>query len=99
MTDLKREVLVSNRQLELLLLEYVGVAPKNFASMARYQYLWNECIYNKRFNIADAAYQYGYSDQPHLCRDFKKHHPMSMPEARNYAAQHVGNILDGYLEL
>ena len=44
MTDLKREVLVSNRQLELLLLEYVGVAPKNFASMARYQYLWNALV-------------------------------------------------------
>ena len=52
----------------IALLEYVGVAPKNFASMARYQYLWNECIYNKRFNIADAAYQYGYSDQQKMWR-------------------------------
>ncbi len=99
MTDLKQEVLVSSRQLERLFLEYVGVAPKNFASMARYQYLWNECIYNKRFNITDAAYQYGYSDQSHLCRDFKKYHSMSISEARNYAAQHVGNIQDGCLEL
>ena len=80
MTDLKQEVLVSSRQLERLFLEYVGVAPKNFASMARYQYLWNECIYNKRFNITDGAYQYGYSDQSHLCRDFKKYHSMSIRE-------------------
>lgn len=99
MTDLKQEVLVSDRQLERLFLEYVGVSPKNFASMARYQYLWNECICHRHFNIADAAYRYGYSDQSHLCRDFKKYHSMSISDARSYALQHVGNIQDGFLEL
>lgn len=99
MTDLKQEVLVSSRQLERLFLEYVGVSPKNFASMVRYQYLWNDCIYHKNFNMADAAYRYGYSDQAHLCRDFKKYHSMSISEAKNYAMQHVGNIQDGCLKL
>lgn len=96
MANLKQEVFIGIRQLERLFLEYVGVSPKNFASMVRYQYVWNDFLYNKNFNIADAVYKYGYSDQAHLCRDFKKYHSMSMSDARKYAMQNVGNIQDGF---
>ena len=92
MTELRQEVLVSSRQLERLFLEYIGIPPKSLASLVRYQYLWNDLLYNKAFNIADAVYRYGYSDQAHLCHDFKKYHSMSMSEARSYALQNVGNI-------
>lgn len=92
MTDLKKEAFISSRQLERLFLEYVGISPKNLASMIRYQYLWNELLYSRDFNMADAAYRYGYSDQAHLCRDFKKFHSMNMTEARRLAMQNVGNI-------
>lgn len=94
MTDLKREVLFSSRQLERLFLEYIGVSPKSLASMVRYQYLWNDFLYHKDFNIADAVYKYGYSDHAHLCHDFKKYHSMNMPQARKYAMNNVGNIQD-----
>lgn len=93
-TDLKQEVLVSSRQLERLFLEYIGISPKGLASIVRYQYLWNELLYNKNFNIADAVYRYGYSDQAHLCHDFKKYHSMSMVDAKKHALQNVGNIQD-----
>lgn len=92
MTDLNQEVLTSSRQLERLFLEYIGVSPKSMASMVRYQYLWNELLYHKDFNIADAVYQYGYSDQAHLCHDFKKYHSMRISDARKYAIQNVGNL-------
>lgn len=98
MANLKQEVFIGIRQLERLFLEYVGVSPKNFASMVRYQYVWNDFLYNKNFNIADAVYKYGYSDQAHLCRDFKKYHSMSMSDARKYAMQNVGNIQDRFSE-
>ena len=64
--------------------------------MVRYQYVWNDFLYNKNFNIADAVYKYGYSDQAHLCRDFKKYHSMSMSDAKKYAMKNVGNIQDGF---
>lgn len=92
MTDLKQEVLIGSRQLERLFLEYIGVSPKSLASMVRYQYLWNELLYHKDFDIADAVYQYGYSDQAHLCHDFKKYHSMNISDARKHAMQNVGNI-------
>lgn len=98
MTDLKRELCISNRQLERLFGEYVGVSPKSLAAMVRYQYLWRDFIYNKDFNVLDAIYKYGYSDQAHLCHDFKKYHLMSMAEARKYAVQNAGNRQDTYFQ-
>lgn len=92
MIDLRQEVLIGSRQLERLFLEYIGVSPKSLASMVRYQYLWNELLYHKDFNIADAVYQYGYSDQAHLCHDFKKYHSMRISDARKYAIENVGNL-------
>lgn len=93
-TDLGQDVFASSRQLERLFLEYIGVSPKSLASMVRYQCLWNEFIFYPDFNIMDAVYRYGYSDQAHLCHDFKKYHTMSMSEAREYAVRHVANIQD-----
>lgn len=92
MTDLQQEVLTGSRQLERLFLEYIGVPPKSLAAMVRYQYLWNELLYHDNFNIADASYRYGYSDQAHLCHDFRKYHSMSISDARRFAVQNVGNI-------
>lgn len=92
MSDLEQETVVGNRQLERLFLEYIGISPKSLASLVRYQYLWNELLFNKAFNIADAVYRYGYSDQAHLCHDFKKYHSMNMSDAKKYAMQNVGNI-------
>ena len=92
MTDLQQEILISSRHLERLFLEYIGVSPKSLASMVRYQYLWNELLYHKDFDIADAVYHYGYSDQAHLCHDFKKYHSMSISDAKKYAMQNVVNL-------
>lgn len=94
MADLKREVFIGSRQLERLFLEYIGISPKSLAAMIRYQYIWNEFLYNKSFDMMDAVYRYGYSDQSHLCHDFKKYHSMSMSEAKAYALRNVGNIQD-----
>lgn len=93
-TDLKREVLIGERQLERLFREYVGVSPKSLASMVRYQYLWRDLIYKNTFHIQDAVYEYGYTDQAHLCHDFKKYHSMNMADAVKYAMRNVGNIQD-----
>ncbi len=84
---LGQEIFVSSRQLQRLFLEYIGVAPKSLASMVRYQYIWNELLQDKNFNKADAALRYGYTDQAHLCHDFKKYHSMNMEEARQYAVR------------
>lgn len=76
---------VSQRQLERLFLEYVGVSPKKLSGLVRYQYLWRDILYNTNLNIHDSVCKYGYTDQSHLLNDFKKYHSLSPSDARIFA--------------
>jgi len=76
---------VSQRQLERLFLEYVGVSPKKLSGLVRYQYLWQDILLDRNFNIQDAVCKYGYTDQAHLLNDFRKYHTMSLMDARRFA--------------
>jgi AraC-like DNA-binding protein len=76
---------VSQRQLERLFLEYVGVSPKKLSGFVRYQYLWQDILFDINFNIQDAVSKYGYTDQSHLLNDFKKYHSLSPIDARMFA--------------
>ena len=49
--QISKELHISNRQLQRLFQEYVGVSPKNLASMMRYQYVWNDILYSPQFNV------------------------------------------------
>lgn len=87
--QLSREIHISSRQLERLFREYIGISPKNLASMVRYQYLWNDILYEPQFNVLDAVHKYGYTDQAHLLHEFKKFHSVNVTDARKYAYKNV----------
>lgn len=72
------------RQLERLFLENTGVSPKQMINLIRYQLLWQETL-KPRFNIQDAVSKFGYCDQSHLLRDFKKYHGKTINEAKALA--------------
>lgn len=76
---------VSKRQLERLFLEYVGVSPKKLSGLIRYQYLWQDILKDKNGDMQDFVCKYGYTDQAHLLKDFKKYHTMTPSEARKLA--------------
>lgn len=76
---------VSQRQLERLFLENIGVSPKKLSGLVRYQYLWQDILYNTNLNIHDSVCKYGYTDQSHLLNDFKKYHTLSTSDARIFA--------------
>lgn len=80
---------ISNRQIERLFKENVGISPKKLSSLVRYQYLWNHAVYRRNFNIQDEVYQLGYADQAHLMNDFRRFHTMSIQEARKNAWKDV----------
>lgn len=92
--ELSKRIHISERQLERVFREYTGCSVKGLASMIRYQYLWNEIMFSKDFDIINAVAKYGYSDQPHLLRDFKKYHSINIREAKAYALKNVGNLQD-----
>ena len=86
---LAQSVFTSNRQLERLFNEYIGISPKKLSSLIRYQCLWQEALFAENLNLLDMAEKYGYSDQAHLLNDFKKFHGMTISEARKYAYTNV----------
>lgn len=90
--EVAKECFVSTRQLERLFHEYIGITPKKLCNLVRYQFLWNDILNNPDFRVLDAVYQYGYTDQSHLIREFKRYHSMDIREAKEYAYKNVGNI-------
>ena len=96
---LSRSCFISSRQLERLFHEYIGITPKKLCNLVRYQCLWNEILRNPGFRVQDAVYKYGYTDQSHLMREFKRYHTMDIKNALAYAQGiplsaegNVGNI-------
>lgn len=78
---------VSARQLERLFARTMGVSPKAFSSLVRYQLLWQDMT-TRGFNILDAVEKYGYADQPHLLNDFRRRHLMNPKQAFDYAKKY-----------
>lgn len=95
-SGLAREFFVSTRQMERLFHEYIGIAPKKLSNLIRYQFLWRDILYEPRFDVLNAVHKYGYTDQSHLAREFKKYHSMNIRSARTLAFQDVGNIQDSF---
>ncbi|MDE7362104.1 MAG: helix-turn-helix domain-containing protein [Oscillospiraceae bacterium] len=76
---------LSARTLERLFAASMGISPKAFSSLVRYQLLWQEMTGRSGFNILDAVEKYGYADQPHLLNDFRRRHLMTPKQALDYA--------------
>lgn len=76
---------VSERRLERLFSSAVGASPKLFSSLVRYQLLWQDMLFDPRFNILDAVEKHGYFDQSHLLHDFYSRHLMSPRQAMEFA--------------
>lgn len=97
-SNLAKESFVSTRQLERLFHEYVGITPKKMSNLIRYQFLWRNILYEPDFDVLNAVHKYGYTDQSHLLREFKRYHSMSIHEAKTIAFKDVENIQDVILK-
>lgn len=89
LSQLGKSICISNRQLERVFKENMGISPKKFASLVRYQYLWNHILFKKDFDILDEVYQLGYTDQAHLIKDFKSYHSLTPLQAKEFACHDV----------
>ena len=70
-SGLARRVNLSSRQLERRFLDSVGMTPKRFCRIRRFQRVL-QAMEEPGANWADAAVQCGYYDQAHLIRDFRR---------------------------
>lgn len=76
---------VSQRHMERMFRSEVGLTMKRAASLVRYQNVWREIVTSSRFIAMDAVYRYGYADQAHLLREFKRFHGVTPERARQIA--------------
>lgn len=65
------QVGVSRRQLERLFLRDVGISPKTYARIRRWQYTFGLLRTGRSMALADIAQVAGYADQSHMTRDFR----------------------------
>jgi AraC-like DNA-binding protein len=76
---------VSQRQLERLFKDYLGMNIKKVSNLVRYQNLWRDIAHARIGSIQDAVDKYHYADQAHLLNDFRKFHTMAPGEALKLA--------------
>ena len=81
-SDLANYNAVSKRKLERDFLDTTGVSPKQMVNLIRYQLLWQDAV-RRDFNVFDSVDKFGYYDQSHLLKEFKKYHGLTLTEARN----------------
>lgn len=70
--DLSSHACLSKKQFERTFMKYVGISPKRFLKIVRFQhslYLWQK---TDKMRLTDLAYECGYFDQSHMIADFKK---------------------------
>ncbi len=70
--ELAREANMSKRNYERLFTEKVGVSPKTFCGVTRFNYALNIKLNLPNKDWTSIASQCGYFDQMHLIKDFKK---------------------------
>ena len=83
--DLSASAAVSPKRLERVFDDQIGLSPKSFASLVRYQMLWQELSLGRGGHMLDLVEKYGYYDQAHLLNDFKKRHTMTPAQALRLA--------------
>lgn len=76
---------VSQRQIERLFQLEVGISPKRAANLVRYQNVWREIAMKQVVDIHEVALRYGYTDQAHLLKEFKRFHGVTTGEAKRIA--------------
>lgn len=72
LSDLRKEIHITERTLERKFLQYVGVTPSTFSKICRFSNALKN-LNNKNFtNLTDLAYSAGYADQSHFIHHFRE---------------------------
>lgn len=96
--EMALESVWSGRQLQRVFLKETGLSPKRFAQLVRYQSLWRAAL-SPGFRVLDAVERFGYTDQSHLLREFKRFHGMPLTQARQIALGDVAFLQDLPMDL
>lgn len=71
--DLEDYTGYSSRYIGKIFQTYLGMSPKKFASIVRFQKAIDHLDHDNEITFSDLAADYGYYDQPQFIRDFRKY--------------------------
>ncbi len=72
MTDLSQDIGYSSRYISKLFNEYVGMPPKLFSRIVRFQHVLAALMQERYDGIVEEMMELGYYDQNHFIKEFKK---------------------------
>jgi AraC-like DNA-binding protein len=87
---LQNRIGLSERTLERKFQEQVGISPKLFARISRFQASLQQLKANRNAKLSDIAYDNGYTDQSYFIRSFKEFTGLSPREFKAQADQITG---------
>lgn len=97
--DVADRLYISQRQLERAFKSKLGLSPKQYMRIARFNLVQAILQEGRYHGLADIAYQAGYADQPHFNREFKllvgDHPSRFLAEQDSYAAINGGSSAEG----
>jgi AraC-like DNA-binding protein len=71
MNQLANEIGYSTRYLRKQFETHIGISPKLFSKIIRFQCSLNMLLNNNHYTVNDVIYENGYYDQSHLINEFK----------------------------
>ena len=88
--DLADQCYISPSQLQRQFKEYVGLSPKTYARIIRFEAVRDRLLSNPTYPTLDLVNEFGYADQAHFIRDFKTFSTQTPREFATYAALRAG---------
>lgn len=70
--DLTTNLHLTERTLQRLFIDYIGISPKQFAKIIQFQTSFNHVSEETFSKLTEIAYENGYTDQPHFIRNFRR---------------------------
>lgn len=62
---------ISIRRLERIFRKYIGISPKSFMNVVRFEESARDVMYDNGSSLTDISYKHGFYDQPHFAKVFK----------------------------
>lgn len=90
--DLQEKVQLSERSFERRFKEYVGISPKLFSRICRFQGSLRQMRSNNYEKLSDIAFENDYADQSHFNRAFKEFSGFSPNQYQSQSSELVENL-------
>jgi AraC-like DNA-binding protein len=92
MKELQQKLKISERSLERKFKQTVGISPKLFARICRFQETLNQMRRSRYNKLSDIAYENDYADQSHFIRVFKEFTGFSPLEFKKQSSEIIENF-------